>query len=105
MKNKTLENKLLEHFTANSWWKPVIIGGLSSYTTIALQTVYKDTATCQFVVNIHYDEIREEISLLQLFPINGFINSGVVNTIEQIIDVVNAEYKQHFIDELQPENK
>lgn len=102
MKNKTLEKMLINELTKNTIDRPVIVGDMMSSTTIALITDYVKTCSCRFIIDIHYSESTDSISLLNVFAIDGYISGRHICNIENIIEDVNQRYKELTSE---PENK
>ena len=94
MKNKTLEKMLINELTKNLIDRPVIVGDMMCSTTIALITDYEKTYSCRFIIDIHYSESTDSISLLNVFPIDGYIIGTSICNIENIIKDVNQRYKE-----------
>lgn len=93
MENKTLEKLLIENLTANTWWKPMIIGDIANSTTIALVTTYEGTYDCEFVVTFHYSKTLDKVSVLNIVAIDGFIRSSNIDLIEKAVIYTNTNYK------------
>ena len=102
MKNKTLEKMLINELTKNTMEHPLIIGDMMCATTIALITDYEKTYSCRFIIDIHYSESTDSISLLNVFAIDGYISGRHICNIENIIEDVNQRYKELTSE---PENK
>lgn len=102
MKNKTLETMLINELAKNTMDRPLIIGDMMCSTTIALITDYEKTYSCRFVIDIHYSESTDSISLLNVFAIDGYISGRHICNIENIIEDVNQRYKELTSE---PENK
>ena len=94
MKNKTLEKMLINELTKNTIDRPVIVGDMMCSTTIALITDYENTYSCRFIIDIHYSESTETISLLNVFAIDGYISGKYTCNIENIIEDVNRRYNE-----------
>ena len=80
----------------------MIIGDIANSTTIALITDYEKTYSCRFIIDIHYSESTDTISLLNVFAIDGYISGRHICNIENIIEDVNQRYKELTSE---PENK
>lgn len=102
MKNKTLEKMLISELTKNTIDRPVIVGDMMCSTTIALINDYVKTYSCRFIIDIHYSETTDSISLLNVFAIDGYISGSHICNIENIIEDVNQRYKELTSE---PENK
>ena len=94
MKNKTLEKMLINELTKNTTDRPIIVGDMMVSTTIALVTDYEKTYSCRFVIDIHYSETTDTISLLNVFVVDGYISGIYICNIENIIKDVNKKYKE-----------
>lgn len=94
MENKTLEKLLIENLTANTWWKPMIIGDIANSTTVALVTTYEGTYNCEFVISFHYSKTMDKVSILNIVAIDGFIRSSNIEQIEKAVADTNIKYKE-----------
>lgn len=94
MKNKTLEKMLISELTKNTIDRPVIVGDMMCSTTIALIIDYVKTYSCRLIIDIHYSESTDSISLLNVFAIDGYISGRCICNIENIIEDVNKRYKE-----------
>ena len=94
MKNTTLQNLLINNLIANTYMKPRIIGDMECSLTIALLTEYKESYDCELVIMVHYSKVLDEIRLLNVYAINGFITSKNIKDIENAINDSNRRYNE-----------